>query len=163
MNTNLGPTGITKKGQPDPAIQSLRTAFDLRGDIQGDNACVTPSLSLVLQTSPTGFASGMPRVYFICLLCFSLQLFSTKAPSSLSRGWVTLNNEESRFSATLFLLPLFNHVFVGRSVGPGEQCWHLDLWRGGIFKFRQLQEGRRYQPVGHSEGDEGFSAPHSQS
>lgn len=100
-------------------------------------------------------------VFHLLAVLFSTT-FSTKALSSLSRGWVTLN-EESCFSATLFLIPLFNHVFVGRSVGPGEQCWHLDLWRGGIFKFRQLQEGGRYQPMGHREGDEGFSAPHSQS
>lgn len=74
-----------------------------------------------------------------------------------------MNNKESVFSETLFLVPVFNHVFVGRSVGPSEQRWHLDLRRGGICKFRQLQEGGRGQPMGHCEGDKGFPAPHSQS
>lgn len=62
---------------------------------------------------------------FLLLAGFSLQFFSIEAPSSLSRSWVTLNNKEGDFSVTLLLITFSNHVSVGRSVGPGEQCWHL--------------------------------------
>lgn len=86
-----------------------------------------------------------------------------KVPSSLLRFEVIVNNKENVFSVTLFLVPCFNHVFLGRSVGPSEQRWRLNLRRGGICKFRQLQESGRGQLMGHCEGDKGFPAPHSQS
>lgn len=152
-----------KEGQWDPTIQRQSTASGLRGDIQDCDVCEPPSLSQKLQISPTDFISDIFFLYPCWVFIYNF--FSMKGSSSLSRCWVIVKRAASLWHSSLFhsLTFVVVVVVVGRSVGPSEQCWCLNFWRGGIYKFRQLQGGDKCQPVGHRESDEGFSAPHSQS
>lgn len=154
--------GGHKRGSGKSSCTDQVQPLPLEGDIQESCAYAPPH-------HPRGSKQALLASHLVFLECifspcwvFLYNLFSAKAHASLSRSWVTLNKEVC-FSLTLFLVPFLNHVLVGRSVGPGEQCWCLDLWRGGVCKFGQLQGGGRDQPVGYREGDEGFPAPHSQS
>lgn len=144
VKTNLGLTGSIKEGKANPAVPSTRAGFVLRGDIEGGNACVAPSLSQVFQTSPSWLHFCYTKSIFLLLAGFSLQFFSMEASSSLSRGWVILNNKEDDFSVILFLITLSNHVSVGRSVGPGEQCWHLTF---GEVEFASLDSYKKVAEI----------------